>query len=246
MGILGKFIAKSAIKSVARKVGYRVADIGIKVCDKAIERLEKGNVNENKAFLDGAKDGHSRLIVGQKPYTFKESFQIFDEDENVKYIVKGKLISATHDFTVYDATGKIALGRVREKMLALRSPISFERHPKDFIIQMDGKKLGKMKSRYVFGKQKCEFTFNNWVLEGNVFGVKYKVLDGKEKVMEVSQKVWVIGDTYYLDIANPDDELLCVLILLAIDSSHSSKSDDNKQTVIHKYRRARRTFRRLF
>ena len=96
-----------------------------------------------------------------------------------------------------------------------------------------------MKSRFSFGKRKFKFTFNNWTLEGNIFGLKYKVLDGKEKVMEVSEKVWTIGDVYYLDITNPDNELLCILILLAIDSSHTLKSSDNKRTMRRKTRRLR-------
>ncbi len=242
MGILGTILKNTVGKAVQRTVGYAAADVGIKACDAASKSLTETSEKKIDSFFEGAADGHARLIIGQKPYTFKESFKIFDERENVKYIVKGKLVSATHDLTVYDASGKVVLGRVREKLVSLRSPFSLESHPQDFVIEMGGKKLGKMKSRFAFGKRKFEFTFNDWVLEGNILGIKYKVLDGKEKVMEVSQKVWSIGDTYFVDITNPDNELLCILILLAIDSSHTSKSHDNKRTIKRKTRRLRRWF----
>jgi uncharacterized protein YxjI len=239
MGIIGSIFKHTVGKAIEHTVGYAVADVGIKACDAASKKLKETSEKKVDTFFDGAADGHSRLIVGQKPYTFKESFQIFDERENVKYVVKGKLVSATHDLTVYDASGKIKLGRVKEKLVSWRSPFSMEAHPQDFVIEMGGKKLGKMKSRFSFGKRKFKFTFNNWTLEGNIFGLKYKVLDGKEKVMEVSEKVWTIGDIYYLDITNPDNELLCILILLAIDSSRTSKSSDNKRTMRRKTRRLR-------
>ena len=239
MGIIGSIVKHTVGKAIEHTVGYAAADVGIKACDAARKKLKESAEKKVDTFFEEASDGHSRLIVGQKPYTFKESFQIFDERENVKYVVKGKLVSATHDLTVYDASGKIKLGRVKEKLVSWRSPFSMEAHPQDFIIEMGGKKLGKMKSRFAFGKRKFKFTFNDWSLEGNIFGLKYKVLDGKEKVMEVSEKVWTIGDTYYIDITNPENELLCILILLAIDSSHTSKSRDNKRTMKRRTRRMR-------
>ena len=239
MGIIGSILKHTVGKAIEHTVGYAAADVGIKACDAASQKLKESAEKKVDTFFEGTSDGHSRLIVGQKPYTFKESFQIFDERENVKYVVKGKLVSATHDLTVYDASGKIKLGRVKEKLVSLRSPFSMEAHPQDFVIEMGGKKLGKMKSRFAFGKRKFKFTFNDWSLEGNIFGLKYKVLDGKEKVMEVSEKVWTIGDTYYIDITNPDNELLCILILLAIDSSHTSKSSDNNRTMKRRTRRLR-------
>ncbi len=198
------------------------------------DKITESNIKKTKEFLADATDGHTRLIVDQKPYTFKESFQIFDDKENVKYVVKGKLVSATHDLTVYDSSGKIVLGRVKEKLVSFRLPFSLESHPKDFIVEIGGNKLGKMKSRFAFGKSKFEFTFNNWILEGNILGVKYRLMDGKRKIMEVSKKIWGVGDTYHVDITNPDKELLCILILLAIDSSHSSKAHDNKRALRRK------------
>lgn len=242
MGFLGDLVGKAVGKAVASTVGYKAAEVGIEACDKASKKLTETSNKKVDSFFEDAADGHSRLIVGQKPYSFTESFKVYDERENVKYVVKGKLVSATHNLTVYDASGKNVLGRVKEKLISIRSPLSLEAHPQDFVIEMGGNKLGKMKSRFAFGKRKFEFTFNKWVLEGNILGLKYKVLDGKDVIMDVREKVWTIGDVYYIDIANPDNELLCLLILLAIDSSHTSKSSDNKRTMKRATRRLRRWF----
>ena len=79
-----------------------------------------------------------------------------------------------------------------------------------------------------------EFDFNGWIIEGNIVGSKYKIRDGQKNVMEVYEKIWFGEDTYFVDIVNPDNEVLCLMIALAIDSSHSSKSHDNKRALKHK------------
>ena len=229
MGIIGKIVTKAVEKVAA----YKAVEVASDTCDK-LEKKAKDNKNKKIDTFLGTETTHSRLVLTQKRYTFKESFQVFDENKDVKYIVKGKLFSSTHKLTVFDKTGKNKLGEVNEKRIALRSPLSLESHPKDFIVKLGDKKIGKIKSRYSFAKPKFEFDFNGWIIEGNIIGSKYKIRDGQEIVMEVYEKIWFGEDTYFVDIVNPDNEVLCLMIALAIDSSHSSKSHDNKRALKHK------------
>lgn len=214
----------------------------VKSCQNVAQRIRENQDKKVDDFLEGAADDHSRLIVGQKPYTFKESFQIFDERENAKYVVKGKILSAGHHLTIYDAKGKVVLGKLKEKFILFRSPFALERNPKKFVVELQGKKLGLIKSRFAFGKRKFELTFNKWIVEGNILGLKYTVTNGKEKIMEVCEKAFAIGDTYYLDISKQENELLCILVLLAIDSAHTTKARDNKRTARRMKRRLKRSF----
>ena len=151
-------------------------------------------------------------------------------------MVKGKIASAKHHLSIYDQSGRNKIGEVKEKLIAFRSPFSFEGRPTDFVIKLHGNKVGKIKSRFFFGKRKFIFKPYNWLIKGDVFGFKYKVLCDKDIVMEVDQKFVLSGDTYFLDIFNPQDELLCLMVALAIDCSHTSKSHDTKRTL----RRVRR------
>ena len=96
-----------------------------------------------------------------------------------------------------------------------------------------------MKSKFAFGKSKFAFSFNDWVLKGDILGLKYKVTNKEEVVMEVKQKVFSFGDVYYIDITKPENELVCLLILLAIDSSHSTKAEDTGEAVREKRRNIR-------
>ena len=229
MGIIG-FLGKFAAKKIVEVAAMHTTEI---VGSKMHEKITDKNKNDTTTFLETTQSGHSRLVIHQKPYTFKESFKIYDSFENVKYIVKGKLLSAKHNLTLYDASGEVILGKVKEKLIAFRSPISLESHPKDFIIELGNRQLGMMKSRFSFGKRKFEFTFVNWTLKGDFLGLKYRLLDGNETIMEVGERLLTQGDTYFIDIANPKNEILCVLILLAIDSSISSKKHDAQKAREH-------------
>lgn len=229
MGIIGKIVTKA----VEKVVTYKAVEVAVDTCDK-IEKKAKDNKNKKVDVFLSTETTHARLVLTQKRYTFKESFHVFDENKEVKYIIKGKLFSSTHKLSVYDKTGKNKLGEVNQKRIVLRSPLSLESHPKDFVVILGNKKIGTIKSRYSFAKHKFEFDFNGWIIEGNIIGSKYKIRDERETIMEVYEKLWFGEDTYFVDVFNPDNEVLCLMVALAIDSSHSSKSHDNKRALKHK------------
>ena len=43
-----------------------------------------------------------QLLIKEKIFSWRDSYNIYDENENKKYFVKGKIISLTHTFNVYD------------------------------------------------------------------------------------------------------------------------------------------------
>ena len=121
---------------------------------------------------------------------------------------------------------------MKEKLIAVRSPFSFDSNPKDFLIEAGGNKLGKVKTKAAFAKQKYEVTFKDWVVEGDIFGNNFKVLDKNgDIVMTTSQKLAYSNDMYFVDITDPKNEFECVLILLALDSASVSKSEERKKTI---------------
>lgn len=48
------------------------------------KKSDKKNKKDKENFLEEIDDGHSRLIIAQKPYTFKESFKIFDRNRALR------------------------------------------------------------------------------------------------------------------------------------------------------------------
>ena len=75
MGILSTLL-KNTIGNATADVSIKACDVGIKACDAANKKVTESNEKKIDKFFQGVTDGHSRLIIAQKPYTFKESFKI--------------------------------------------------------------------------------------------------------------------------------------------------------------------------
>lgn len=224
-------IMKGLVEFVASDALVSATDVAIKGIDKLSESAEKKADKKLQKFLD-ATPGHSHLFATQIRYTFKEKYYIYDQNQAVKYTVKGELLSMKHHLHVYDASGRSELGTVKEKLISLRSPLSLDSNPKDFDIEVEGKKIGKVKTKAAFTKQKFDVTFNGWRVEGDVFGKNYKILDSDDNViMLASQKLSYLNDMYFVDITNPQDEFYCVMILLALDSASITKGEETKRAI---------------
>ncbi len=224
-------IVKGLLKFVETNVTVAALDVAIKGLDKAAVVAKKRDEKSVQKFLETNPD-HCHLFAAQILNKLKETYYIYDCDRNVRYVIKGELLSMKHHLHVYDATGRSELATVKEQLISLRSPFSFDTNPKDFVIAIGGKKIGKVRTKAAFFKHKFDITFNEWTVEGDIIGKNYKVVDkNKNIVMTISQK-WSIGyDLYWVDIVNPENELYCVLILLALDAASTTKSEDKKRAI---------------
>lgn len=228
MSLLGKVVEFVASDAIADAL-----DIPIKALDKASKNL-KAKDEESKKKLFEKLPGTGVLVINQHRFTWKDKFDVYDENREIKYTVKGELASIKHHLHIYDAKGK-ELGTVKEKLISLRSPISLESNPVDFIIEIGGKSIGKVKSRWSLGKQKYEVDFNDWIIEGNVFGWKYKILSGNEEIAHISQKLLYFGDTYVVNFTDPQNELIVLMLVIALDAANApTKSEELKDTLHHK------------
>ena len=224
-------IIKGLVEFVATDALIAAADAAKKGVDKAAVAAEKRGEKKIQKFLD-ANPNHCHLFATQIRYKLKETYYIYDHERKVRYVVKGELLSLKHHLHIYDATGRTELATVKEQLISIRSPLSLDSHPKDFIIEIGGKKVGKVKTKAAFAKQKFDVTFNDWTVEGDIIGKNYKVIDkNKNIIMTISQKLSIGQDLYYVDITDPQNEFYCVLILLALDAASTTKAEDTKRTI---------------
>ncbi len=198
-------------------MGFLDEILKIVVVDKVLSVIEKIEIkNEEKIKREfDKKSGIEVLVIRRKQITWKEKFDVYDEYQNIKYTVKGDLISIKPNLIILDDKGR-KIASVKEKIISWRLPFSFESKPVDFILEIDGKKIGKVKSKWAFAKQKYEVDLNGWQIEGNILGWKYKICNKNEQIAKISQRVFDFGDTYVINFANPNNELLVLMLVLAM------------------------------
>ena len=244
MGIVSKITTKVVTKVVKDTVEPPALNAANVILDKAVKGLEqaqkgvdilaakkKEKDDKKIAAAKAANPNYSRLYLIQERGHFKEQYRVLDEEEQVKYLVKGEMLSKKHHLHLYNASGRIELGFAKEKLIALRGPLSFDTDPKNFELFINGRSLGKMKTKASFGTPKFEFDFDDWIVEGDFLRRKYQVICGQTKIMTVKEKLGsVVYDYYVLDIADNSNELLCVLIAIVIDAAQTTKKEEKEFT----------------
>ena len=159
-----------------------------------------------------------RFVMKQKVFSLRNSFQIFDEHDNLAYIAKGGFFSIRKGLTLKNAS-EIEVAKIKQKLLAWK--------PTYFITLADGTrcKIKKcffplFKSRFVLSLPSAEVA-----IDGDFFAHEYLFSVGNEEIACVSKRWFSFGDTYGVDIKYSEDVELILSAVAVIDLVMHDDSD---------------------
>ena len=154
-----------------------------------------------------------RLLFKQRLFSWFDSYDIYDEDGNTVYTVKGQL-SWGHCMKIFDAHGN-EIGMIQERVLTLL--------PK-FEIYLGGNYVGCIRKEISFFKPVFDIDYSGWHVEGDFFEWDYNILNSSGGcVARGSKELLNWTDTYVIDVNNPQDALGALLLVLAIDAEKCSR-----------------------
>lgn len=153
-----------------------------------------------------------RLYFKQRFFSWLDSYDVYDEDENIVFTVEGKL-SWGHCLHINDAEGR-HIGTLQEKVLTLL--------PK-FEIYIGDTYMGFIKKEFSFFRPQFTIECNGWEVEGEWLEWDYAIYDGERQVAVISKELFHFTDTYVIDVAEPGDVLGVLLVALAIDAEKCSR-----------------------
>ena len=160
----------------------------------------------------------SKLLIKQKVFAIRDKYNVYDEMENPKYFVKGELFRLSHHIHIYDREGGVELGYIQEKLFKLM---------REFEISINGVPMGIIKKQFALFRPKYNIDYKGWRLEGNFLQWNYSIYEGSRLVVKIDRKLFRWGDTYVLDVANPEDELPALMIAIAMDAARESEQAAN-------------------
>lgn len=153
------------------------------------------------------------LTFKQKALTFLGRYKVYDENGNEVYDVQGRF-SIPKKFEVYDNSGR-EVGSVKGKY--------FDFFP-TFNIFKGGECVGYIKKGIKIFGDKFNINFNNWTVDGDIFGWNYTVADENNNLIAtLSKHVVNLFDVYTLDIVDPKDALDIMLLAIAIDMEKANQ-----------------------
>lgn len=171
-----------------------------------------------------------KLYLKEKILSVLDSFNVYDEHDDIYFKVKGK-VALTHKLAIYDARGK-EVGMVKEKIIDILPT---------FNLYKDGKKVGECKKKLTIIRPKFDIDFNDWEIKGNWLEWDYSICDKKgREVAVISKKILRLMDTYVIDVKDKEDALDALMVVLAIDAEkcRRDRNDEKKEDTKMKKRAA--------
>ena len=156
-----------------------------------------------------------KLLIKQRVFSWTDTYDVYDEDGNPKYFVKAEFFAFGHQIHVYDRE-KREIGMVKQRLLTLLPA---------FDIEIGGQEFGSIEKQFTFFKPKYNLDYNGWRCEGDFLAWDYVVYSGCSAVVHISKALFHWGDTYVIDIANPENEVMALMLTIAIDAANCSQGD---------------------
>lgn len=154
-----------------------------------------------------------KLLFRQRIFSWFDSYDIYDENGNTVFVVKGQLAWG-HCLKICDPQGH-ELGLVKEKIITLL--------PK-FELYEGGRYIGRISKKLSLFSTKFSIDFNGWTVEGNFLEWDYTIRDTRgNRVATIGKELFHLSDTYVLDIADPGDALHVLMFALAMDAEKCSR-----------------------
>lgn len=155
-----------------------------------------------------------KLYIKQRVFSFVDKFSVKDENGTDRYFVEGQIISLGKKLHIFDSEhNEISL--VKQKIVSLR--------PK-FVVEVNGEEVAEIVKKITFFNPQYYVEGLGWNVEGDFFAHDYVIESNGAEVVSI-HKVWVSwGDTFELDIADGNDEVTALAVVLAIDAVLDSQN----------------------
>ncbi|MGA9399212.1 MAG: LURP-one-related family protein [Anaerolineaceae bacterium] len=151
-----------------------------------------------------------------------DDFNIENESGQKVYKVDGKVLRIRETLVFKDMDGK-ALCQIQERLIAITDTMTIK--------DGDGKNWATIRKALISPLvDRFSVKVRNGAdlsVTGNLLDYEYEIKDGLRKVAEISRKWFRITDTYGVEIAPDQDDILILAITVAIDMMEHG--DDKKK-----------------
>ena len=155
-----------------------------------------------------------KLYIKEKVFSWGDKFTVKDEYGNDKYFVQGEVFSWGKKLHVYDMTGN-EVAFIKQEVWSFL--------PR-FYVFCNNVQVAEIKKEFSFIFPKYSVAGLSWEIEGRFMAHDYEIKKGSRTIVSISKEWMTWGDSYELDIANPEDEIVALAVVLTIDCVTESNS----------------------
>ena len=163
-----------------------------------------------------------KLYIKQKVFSWGDKFTVKDESGRDKYIVEGEIFSWGKKLHVYDMTGE-EVAFIKQEIWSLL--------PRFYVYRGD-RQVAEIRKEFTFFFPRYSIDGLGWEIDGSFMAHDYEISKAGRTIVTICKEWMTWGDSYELNIADQNDEILALSVVLAIDcvlaaSSSASASASN-------------------
>lgn len=156
-----------------------------------------------------------KLLFKQRFFSWFDSYDIYSESGDTLYTVEGKF-GWGHKLHILNGMGE-HIATLKERVLTFLP---------QFELYIGQQYVGCIRKEFSLFRPRFTVECNGWDVQGDYFGWDYRLVSPSgEVVASVTKELFRFTDTYVIDVANPQNALLALLVVLAIDAEKCSSKD---------------------
>jgi len=175
-----------------------------------MRRRRQERKEERQTF--GRRGTATRYQMRQKLIAFGDDFYIEDQSGRKVFKVDGKVLRVRETLKFKDMQGN-TLCQIQERMLRIKDSMA--------IVDAGGNKVAEIKKALITPLR------DRWTVklrggpdlevQGNILDHEYEIGEGRRKVAQVSKKWFRLRDTYGVEVAPGQEDILILAVTVALD-----------------------------
>lgn len=166
---------------------------------------------ERKTF--GRKGSATRYQMRQKLVAFGDDYYITNEAGQKAFKVDGKMLRVRDTLKFNDMRGN-TLCQIQERMLRIKDVMAIEDGQGNIIAEVKKALITPLRDRWtvkIRGGSDLE-------VQGNILDHEYEIKEGRRKVAQVSKKWFRVRETYGVEIAPGQEDVVILAVTVALDN----------------------------
>jgi len=148
-----------------------------------------------------------KLYIKQKVFSWNDKFTVVDEYGNSCYTVEGELFSFGKKLHVYDRDG-MEVAFIQQKLFTFK--------PR-YHVYILGEQVAEIVKEITFLRPRYRIEGLGWEIEGDFWAHDYQITCDGQNIVAIRKEWMTWGDSYELDIAEGESEIMALAVVLCID-----------------------------
>ena len=167
----------------------------------------------------GRKGTATRYQMRQKLVSFGDDFWITNQAGQKVFKVDGKVLRVRDTLKFKDLQGNV-LCQIQERMLRVKDSMAIEDGHGNSIAEVKKALITPLRDRWTVKIRSGP----DLEVQGNILDHEYEIKEGRRKIAQVSKKWFRVRDTYGVEIAPDQEDVVVLAVTVALDNmAHSGK-----------------------